>query len=132
MQTDERWKSQARKLLSAQIVRKRRPDSVIGRVEVFFDEIKDARCRGMQWRDIAAAISNSDQVKVDAASSAFERLCHERGEPVWGSRRAKRPDSVGANKRAARTVTFEQSPAKPDRADLFTSPDFGREVDDGL
>lgn len=137
METDKKWKARAHERLTAKVVHRHRSGSAIARVETMFEEIKEARQRGMTWRDIADALSDDQgdgSVKPEAARSAFERVCRNRGEPKWGARRTGRTGkpigrrAAAAPRLQAATENAESGPAN----DLFNGASrFGREVDDG-
>lgn len=137
MAWDDKAKGNARKLLAAEVERARRPNSVVARVEALFDEIKVARQRFMPWAQIARALEDGEKIKVDAVSSAFERMCKARGEPVWGARRSGRKAAGATPRQADKPPTYGQSTdmrptTEPPTLDLYGGRSrFAREVDDG-
>ncbi len=132
----EAWKKKARKSLGEEIVRKRKRGSTIEKVDALFEEVKAARLRGMAWDAIAQALADEKPVTADAAASAFERICRELGQPVWGRRLPPQRNAGAAEPGTSGAATVKQPPSTvspcPEEATLFSSPTrYGREVDDG-
>lgn len=70
----DKWRREASRKLQAQVERKRDLNTVTGRVEDRFDEIRAARRRGMSWKQIALAIADGEPVSVAAIESAWKRI----------------------------------------------------------
>lgn len=122
----KKWRGEAARLLSAPIERKRDLGSVIGRVDDRFDEILDARRRGMAWAQIAKALENRDVVSVDAVESAYKRVCQERGVEA-----AIRRGPVQARPSQVPVPRIHQRPGPSEQTNLFGSTQQERWVDDG-
>lgn len=118
----KKWRNEAARRLAEPVQRKRDLGSVIGRVEDRFDEILDARRRGMAWGQIAKAIENNDVVSVDAVESAYKRVCQEKGVEAAIRRRSVRQPQTSAARNDQRSASSEQ-------ANLFGVQE--RWVDDG-
>ena len=118
----KKWRNEAARRLAEPVQRKRDLGSVIGRVEDRFDEILDARRRGMAWGQIAKAIENNDVVSVDAVESAYKRVCQEKGVEAAIRRRSVRQPQTSVARNHQRSASSEQ-------ANLFGVQE--RWVDDG-
>ncbi|HET6526055.1 hypothetical protein [Sphingopyxis sp.] len=117
-----KWRNDAVRKLAAPVERRRDLGSVIGRVEDRFEDILDARRRGMAWAQIAKAIENKDAVSIDAVESAFKRVCREKGITAAMRQRPVRKTETSANKNRARSSS--------EQTNLFGTQQ-GRWVDDG-
>lgn len=118
-----KWRNDAVRKLAAPVERRRDLGSVIGRVEDRFEDILDARRRGMAWAQIAKAIENKDAVSIDAVESAFKRVCREKGITAAIRQRPIRKTETSAKGKGARPSS--------EQTNLFGTQQQGRWVDDG-
>lgn len=126
MNSVDKWRRDADRMLSAPVERKRNINSITGRVEDRFEAILNARRRGMPWAQIALALETDGPVSADAVESAFKRICNELGVVPP---RMRKPSS-SANKASQKPVTCGGETASAGQATLFDRPQK-RWVDDG-
>lgn len=104
-----KWRNDAVRKLAAPVERGRDLGSVIGRVEDRFEDIFDARRRGMTWAQIAKAIENKDAVSIDAVESAFKRVSREKGINTAIRQRLVRKNETSANVSRARSSSEQKN-----------------------